>query len=137
MNLTPCQTIQVKKCPALPDEPLIVDPVSIHKTNMLKRAHDSITPLVNEANSVIERYQVIQKTNDVNTVELIDLAEEYDEIVYESSSLSRRAVAFLNETVDLNESPDVGQARDVARYIVETCAKINDNARVFTMWTLV
>lgn len=104
---------------------------------MLKRAHDSITPLVNEANSVIERYQVIQKTNDVNTVELIDLAEEYDEIVYESSSLSRRAVAFLNETVDLNESPDVGQARDVARYIVETCAKINDNARVFTMWTLV
>ena len=137
MNLTPCQTIQVKKCPALPDEPLIVDLVSIHMTNMLKGAHEGIVPLVNEANSVIERYQVIQKTNDVNMVELIDLAEEYDEIVYESSSLSRRAVAFLHETVDMDESPDVGQARDVARYIVETCAKINDNARVFTMWTLV
>ena len=137
MNLTPCQTIHVNKCPALPDEPLIIDLVSIHMTNMLKRAHEGIVPLVNEANSVIERYQVIQKTNDVNMVELIDLAEEYDEIVYESSSLSRRAVAFLHETVDMDESPDVGQARDVARYIVETCAKINDNARVFTMWTLV
>lgn len=137
MNLTPCQTIQVKKCPALPDEPLIIDLVSIHTTNMLKRAHEGITPLVNEANSVIERYQVIQKTNDVNMVELIDLAEEYAEIVYQSSSLRRRAVAFLHETVDLDESPDVGQARDVARYIVETCAKIDNNARVFTMWTLV
>lgn len=137
MNLTPCQTIHVNKCPALPDEPLIIDLVSIHMTNMLKRAHEGIVPLVNEANSVIERYQVIQKTNDVNMVELIDLAEEYDEIVYESSSLRRSAVAFLHETVDLDESPDVGQARDVARYIVETCAKINDNARVFTMWTLV
>lgn len=137
MNLTPCQTIQVKKYPALPDEPFIIDLVSIHMTNMLKRAHEGIVPLVNEANSVIERYQVIQKTNDVNMVELIDLAEEYDEIVHQSSSLRRSAVAFLHETVDMDESPDVGQARDVARYIVETCAKINDNARVFTMWTLV
>lgn len=137
MNLTPCQTIHVNKCPALPDEPFIIDQVSIHMTNMLKRAHEGIAPLVNEANSVIERYQVIQKTNDVNMVELIDLAEEYDEIVHQSSSLRRSAVAFLHETVDRDESPDVGQARDVARYIVETCAKINDNARVFTMWTLV
>ena len=137
MNLTPCQTIQVNKCPALPDEPLIIDLVSIHMTNMLKRAHEGIVPLVNEANSVIERYQVIQKTNDVNMVELIDLAEEYEEIVYESSSLRRSAVAFLHETIDRDESPDVGQARDVARHIVETCAKIDDNARVFTMWTLV
>lgn len=137
MILTPCQTIQVKKCPSFPDKPLIDNLVSRHMSIMLQKAHDNIAPLVNEANSVIERYQVIQKTNDVNMIKLMDLAEEYDEIVYESSSASRRAVAFLNETVSLDTSPDVGQARDVAHHIVDTCAKIDDNARVFTMWTLV
>lgn len=137
MLLTPCQTIQVKKCPAFPDELFINNQVSRHTSIMLQKAHANIAHLVNEANSVIERYRVIQKTNDVNTVELMNLAEEYNETVYESSSVSRNAVAFLNETVDLDTSPDVGQARDVAHHIVDTCAKIDDNARVFTMWTTV
>lgn len=137
MLLTPCQTIQVKKCPAFPDELFINNQVSRHTSIMLQKAHANIAHLVNEANSVIERYRVIQKTNDVNTVELMNLAEEYNETVYESSSTSRNAVAFLNETVDLDTSPDVGQARDVAHHIVDTCARINDNARVFTMWTMV
>lgn len=137
MILTPCQTIQVKRCPAFPDELLNNNLVSPHTSNILQKAHTNIAQLVNEANSVIERYRVIQKTNDVNTVELTDLAEEYNEIVYESSSTSRRAVAFLNETVNLDESPDVGQARVVAHHIVDTYARIDDNARVFIMWTLV
>lgn len=104
---------------------------------MLRRAHANIAHLVNEANSVIERYRVFQKTNDVNTVELMNLAEEYNETVYDSSSTSRSAITFLNETVDLDTSPDVGEARDVAHYIVDTYAKINNNVRVFTMWTMV
>ena len=137
MLLTPCQTIQVKKCPAFPDELLINGQVNRYTSVMLQKAHANIAHLVNEANSVIERYQVLHKTNDANTVELMNLAEEYNETVYESSSTSRSAVAFLNETTDLDESPDVGEARDVAHYIVNTCARINDNARVFTMWTLV